>query len=163
MKPAAHFFRAGAGAAVIDARGRVLALERSDIPGAWQLPQGGLKGSESPLQAAFRELKEETGIGKSHLEFLDSYPWPLAYELPARAWSTKTGRGQVGHWFLFRFDGLEGAITLTHSPEFIAWKWTTFDRLVAQSVAFRKHVYLQLQDRFRPYLARALRANPGDR
>jgi putative (di)nucleoside polyphosphate hydrolase len=163
MKSPAHFFRAGAGAAIIDARGRVLAMERSDIPGAWQLPQGGLKGSESPMQAAFREVKEETGIGRSDLELLDSYPWPLAYELPASAWSTRTGRGQVGHWFLFRFCGLETAIVLEHSSEFASWKWTTFDRLVAQSVDFRKHVYRQLQDRFRPYLRGTLSKIPERR
>ncbi len=39
-----EYFRAGAGAVVINREGLVLALERADIPGAWQLPQGGLAG-----------------------------------------------------------------------------------------------------------------------
>ena len=47
-----EYFRAGAGAVVINDRGLVLALERADIPGAWQLPQGGLDAGEEPLDAA---------------------------------------------------------------------------------------------------------------
>ena len=64
MKSPAQYFRAGVGAAIVNRGGLVLALERADIPGAWQLPQGGLKASESPLQAVFREVKEETGLLK---------------------------------------------------------------------------------------------------
>lgn len=148
MKPPGHFFRAGVGAAIVDPRRRLLALERSDISGAWQLPQGGLKGEESLLQAVFREVKEETGLRRSDLELLDRFPWPLAYELPRGAWSHKTGRGQVGHWFLFRLSRPDVPITLGHSSEFVSWKWTTFDGLIAGSVEFRRHVYLQLRDRF---------------
>jgi len=43
--------------------GRVLAFERADRPGQWQLPQGGLERGETPVEAAWRELGEETGLG----------------------------------------------------------------------------------------------------
>jgi putative (di)nucleoside polyphosphate hydrolase len=152
MKSAAHYFRAGAGAVIVNRRGLVLALERSDAPGAWQLPQGGLKASESPLQAAFREVKEETGIPKRDLDLLDTYPEPLAYELPMKAWSRKTGRGQVGYWFLLRFHGPDEAINLDRSSEFSSWKWISLDRLVMRVAAFRKDVYGKLNERFKPYL-----------
>jgi len=36
-------FRAGVGAIILNTSGQVLALERKDIPGVWQLPQGGLE------------------------------------------------------------------------------------------------------------------------
>ncbi len=47
----AQYFRAGVGAVIINDAGLVLALARTDIPDAWQLPQGGLEADEEPLQA----------------------------------------------------------------------------------------------------------------
>lgn len=157
MKVPAQFFRAGAGAAIINRRGLVLALERADVRGSWQLPQGGLKSSESPLQAMFREVTEETGIAQSDLQLLDTYPEPLAYELPERARSSKTGRGQVGYWFLVRFQGVDDDIDLGNSGEFSSWKWIRFDQLLSQVVEFRRPVYRSLYKRFMPYLAKSPR------
>jgi putative (di)nucleoside polyphosphate hydrolase len=153
VKLPSQYFRAGAGAVIVDRRGLVLALERVDTPGAWQLPQGGLKASESPLQAVFREVEEETGISKRRLVLLDAYPEPLAYELPVDAWAKKTGRGQVGYWFLLRFEGTDEDIDLEPSPESSSWKWMRFERLLGAVVAFRKPVYRRLHERFKPYLA----------
>jgi putative (di)nucleoside polyphosphate hydrolase len=55
-------FRVGVGAVIMNQEGKVLALERRDIPGEWQMPQGGLKVGESPKGAVKREIREETGI-----------------------------------------------------------------------------------------------------
>ena len=57
--PSSHF-RAGVVIVVrrIDTQ-QVLAFERADSPGTWQLPQGGLKLGERPLQGALRELMED--------------------------------------------------------------------------------------------------------
>ena len=137
---------------IVDRRGLVLVLERADTPGAWQLPQGGLRASESPLQAAFREVEEETGIRKRALALLDVYPEPLAYELPVAVWSKKTGRGQVGYWFLLRFEGTDDDIDLEQSPESSSWKWMPFERLLGSVVAFRKPVYRRLHKRFKSHL-----------
>lgn len=145
---------------IVDRRGLVLALERADAPRAWQLPQGGLKPSESPLQAVFREIAEETGIRKRDLHLLDVYPEPLAYELPANLWSKKTGRGQVGYWFLLRFTGSDGAVNLERSSESSTWKWMRFERLVRAVVDFRKPVYRRLHARFKPHLAAGARRRP---
>jgi putative (di)nucleoside polyphosphate hydrolase len=153
VKSPSQYFRAGAGAVIIDRRGLVLALERSDTPAAWQLPQGGLKPSERPLDAVFREVKEETGISKHDLDVVDAYPEPLAYELPDDAWSKKTGRGQVGYWFLLRFSGTDDAIDLQDASEFSSWQWIPFERLVTAVVEFRKHVYRRLNERFDVHLA----------
>ena len=95
MKRPARYFRAGAAAVISDAAGRVLALERADIPGAWQFPQGGLEDDETPVEAVFREIAEETGLSKDALTLVAHYPGLLAYELPRRAQSPKTGMGQV--------------------------------------------------------------------
>jgi putative (di)nucleoside polyphosphate hydrolase len=154
MKSPGQYFRAGVGAVILNTEGLVLALARSDIPNAWQMPQGGLKPSESPLEGVFREVREETGILKMELEVVDTYPEPLAYELPEELWSEKTGRGQVGYWFLLRFHGNDAAIDLTTSSEFSAWKWLHFDHLLAYVVDFRKPVYQHLHERFRRHFAK---------
>lgn len=153
MKTPVEYFRAGAGAVVINERGLVLALERADIPGAWQLPQGGLDAGEEPLQAALRETEEETGIPVKSLELLDTYPEPLAYELPPAARSPRTGRGQTQYWFLFRYSGSDEVIDALSGGEFRSWTWLPFDGLVETVADFRKPLYRRLAERFRSYLA----------
>jgi putative (di)nucleoside polyphosphate hydrolase len=148
-----QFFRAGAGGIVLNGRGLVLALERLDIPGAWQFPQGGLKRDEDPLQAAFREIAEETAIPHADLELVASFPEPLVYELPAAARNRKTGRGQVQYWFLFRFHGNNSSIDVQSGGEFRSWTWTPFAALLRQVAEFRRPVYQRLADHFREHIA----------
>lgn len=69
-----NVFRASAGAVIINSEGYVLAFERLEIPGAWQLPQGGINVDEEPLDAVKRELFEEARIGADKLQFLGEYP-----------------------------------------------------------------------------------------
>jgi putative (di)nucleoside polyphosphate hydrolase len=139
---------------IINDQGLVLALERADVPGAWQLPQGGLEASEETLQAALREVCEETGIPEGGLELLEALPEPLAYELPAGARSEKTGRGQVQYWFLFRFRGNDERIALKGGGEFRAWNWMPVDHLLSLVVEFRKPVYRHLAERFQRHLSK---------
>src|SRR5688572_23552754 len=101
MKRPARYFRAGVGAVITDGNGRILALERSDFRGAWQLPQGGLKRGESALKGVIREIEEETGLRARALKLLRRYPELLVYELPVNVQSKKTGMGQVQQWFFF--------------------------------------------------------------
>jgi putative (di)nucleoside polyphosphate hydrolase len=122
-------FRAGVGAVILSQKGKLLALERRDIEGAWQLPQGGLKKGEEPSQAVYRELKEETGLNENEIEFLARASHLLAYELPLALRSEKTGRGQVHYWYLFAFKGDEQRITLGDKKEFRAWRWLSWDEL----------------------------------
>jgi putative (di)nucleoside polyphosphate hydrolase len=146
------FFRAGAGAVILNGRGQVLAFERKDVAGAWQLPQGGLEPGECPLEAAFREIDEETGIKKDALRVLSSEPVLLHYELPPKDRTEKTGRGQVHYWFLFSYNGPDTDITLGEKKEFNDWKWTTLEHLAAEVVAFKRSVYEELLKRWAPEL-----------
>lgn len=51
---------------LLDAEGRVLLQERDEHPvidpEKWGLPGGHIEPDESPLEAAYRELEEETGV-----------------------------------------------------------------------------------------------------
>lgn len=154
MKKPAEYFRAGAGALIINGKGLALALERAGIAGAWQLPQGGLKKGEEPIDAAYREIAEETGITEHDLDLLKGAPELLAYELPAEARSEKTGRGQVQYWFLFRFRGKESAIDVDPGGEFRAWQWLSISDLLELTVEFRRPVYRRLAEMFVENLAR---------
>lgn len=55
-----------ASVALIDARGRILFQERDEHPAVdperWGFPGGGIEPGETALQAAHRELEEETGV-----------------------------------------------------------------------------------------------------
>jgi putative (di)nucleoside polyphosphate hydrolase len=151
MAPA-QFFRAGAGAVILNQQGLVLSLERADFPGAWQLPQGGLDRQEEPLAAALRETAEETGILARDLELLDRYPEPLAYELPPEFRTASTGRGQVQYWFLFRLAGNDDAIDVLSGGEFLTWRWRPFAELLDMVADFRRPLYRRLAVRFRKHL-----------
>jgi putative (di)nucleoside polyphosphate hydrolase len=149
MKKPTRYFRAGAGAVLTDKHGRVLVFERADIHGAWQFPQGGLEDGEEPIDAVCREIREETGIARSALVFLDRYPGLLAYELPRHAQSVKTGLGQVQYWFLFKVkDPVVSHVILPSHSEFRDVAWVSFNRAVARVVKFKKPLYRQLQKQF---------------
>ncbi len=151
MAKPAQYFRAGAGAIIVNANGQVLAIERADVAGAWQLPQGGLETSEEPLRAAYREIAEETGIRENDLEFLKACSELLVYELPLEARSKKTGRGQVLYWFLFEFRG-DPQLAAIRNRESRGWRWMPFRRVIAGVTSFRKPMYKRLEREFGKYL-----------
>jgi putative (di)nucleoside polyphosphate hydrolase len=149
-----NVFRASAGAIIINGDGKVLALERLHIKGAWQMPQGGLKENEEPLDAALREVHEETGLAATDLELVAEYPEWLAYELPRDLQSGKYGRGQVQKWFLFRLTSSEDRISLDQDDgqEFSSWKWATLRELATVTAPFRQRIYERLASGFSQYL-----------
>lgn len=142
------FFRANAGILVMDALGRVLAVERADIPGSWQLPQGGIDAGETPVQAAYRELQEETGLTPGEVELLGEVPGWLVYELPPEFRRKKTGWGQAQKWFCFRHlpaakSGWKVGL-LPEGGENRALGWKDLAALAETVPSFRKPVYLAL-------------------
>ncbi len=133
---------------ILDGHGRVLAFERSAIPGAWQLPQGGIEGDEAPVDALWRELREETGLTSEHVELIGEVAEWLGYELPPDARSEKTGRGQVHKWFVLRVrdEHLSLGFDATPEVEFRAWRWMVLAELAQQVASFRQPVYRRLAE-----------------
>jgi len=119
----------------------------------WQMPQGGIDAGETPIQAALRELYEETGTDKAEL-LAESQQW-LCYDLPdtARAGWRRHFRGQRQKWFAMRFIGIDIDIDLNrHKAEFDRWKWVDAAELPGIVVDFKRPVYEALLDEFRDLL-----------
>ena len=131
-------FRAGVIIAVI--RGvEVMAFERVDVEGAWQLPQGGIDEGESPLEAAWRELAEETGLGPTDVRLAGEYDEWTVYELPPAA-RRGSRLGQAHRWFAFEV----ARVDVTPTPdgvEFGAWRWMSIAALVDEVAEFRRPGY----------------------
>lgn len=127
------------------ADGCVLVFERTDKPGQWQLPQGGLDAGEEPTEASLRELQEETGITPELVELVAEHPDWLAYELPPDRRRSKTGRGQVQKWFLYRFLGADADIDLSppkgERQEFSAFRWVPLSDLLEEVWEVRRPIY----------------------
>jgi putative (di)nucleoside polyphosphate hydrolase len=149
--PAAGAYRRGVGIMLLNRDNRVFVGRRIDrAEEAWQMPQGGIDAGETPRQAAFRELKEETGIDRADL-LAESAGW-LRYDLPGalrgRLWHGRY-RGQQQKWFAMRFTGEDRDIDLaTHHAEFNAWQWVPHDRLDALIVPFKRALYRDIVREF---------------
>lgn len=141
------FFRAGV---VIVVRHpdleHVMAFERLEPRGAWQLPQGGMNEGELPIDAAWRELMEETGLGPDHVDVLAEYPDWVAYEWPEELRQVKNRRdrlGQVQRWFLFNATSPDIEPT-PDGREFVDWKWVTPGWLIDHVPPFRHEAYIRV-------------------
>ncbi len=114
----------------------------------WQFPQGGMNTDETPLEAMYRELTEETGLAAEHVEVLASTPGWLRYRLPRRC--VRYGErpvcvGQKQVWFLLRLLADDSAVRLdlTESPEFTEFRWVDFWYPLQHVVSFKRDVYQQ--------------------
>jgi len=112
------------------------------------MPQGGIDKGENPLEAAFRELKEETSIKNVKLiqEVNDEIVYLLPDSLLGIIWKGKF-KGQTQKWFIMRFIGQDNEINLrTNNPEFLEWKWVNIESITDKVVDFKLHVYERIKE-----------------
>ncbi|MFO0500348.1 MAG: RNA pyrophosphohydrolase [Pseudomonadota bacterium] len=144
--------RRNVGVVVKNREGKVLAGLRTHASGdkAWQLPQGGIEGREKPATAAYRELREETGLDPRAVKLLREHEGWIDYLLPPTMAAGRKFNGQTQKWYLFEYleQGLPD-ITKATDKEFEQLAWVEMDWLIAHVIEFRKPVYKRVKSLFR--------------
>ena len=141
--------RKGVGVVLLNNNNKVFVAKRIDNPNDfWQMPQGGIDKDENPLDAAFRELKEETSIKNVKLiqEIQDEISYNLPENLLGIIWKGKY-KGQIQKWYIMKFLGDDSEINLkTKRPEFLEWKWIDIKNITDKVVDFKLHVYEKIKE-----------------
>jgi len=112
------------------------------------MPQGGVDKNENFLEAAKRELKEETGI--KSVKLIKELDKLLIYHLPknllGKIWKGKY-KGQKQKWYIMKFLGENDEINInTKTPEFLDWKWIEPKILPEVAVKFKVSIYEKIRE-----------------
>lgn len=149
-------YRPNVGIILVNAEDRVFWARRVGQQ-AWQFPQGGIRCEESPLEAMFRELREETGLLPEHVRLLGCTRDWLRYRLPSnlvRKRAFPVCIGQKQKWFLLRMLVPDQTVRLDHGhrPEFDDWRWVDYWQPLSEVVSFKRDVYDSALNELAPLL-----------
>jgi bis(5'-nucleosidyl)-tetraphosphatase len=90
--------------------------------GHWDFPKGGIEEGESELEAAKREIREETGI--QEVEFVEGFRRIISY--------TYTSNGDVVVKSVVFFLAMTNSFQVVLSREHKAYAWLRFDDALEQ-------------------------------
>jgi len=140
-------YRPNVAAIIRSSDNKILVGERSDVPGCWQFPQGGIKPRETPEQALERELLEEVGLTSGAYRIIErKEPYRYLFDKGR----TKEGfHGQEQIYFLVELlPGFEPKHE-TSDPEFRALNWIVPSEFNIEWVPpFKREVYRQVLSLF---------------
>jgi putative (di)nucleoside polyphosphate hydrolase len=157
-------YRPGVGLMIINKNKEVFVGRRIDSKyGAWQMPQGGIDEGETAVEAALREMLEETGNNNVKI-LAESANW-FYYDVPfvaaQRLWGGKY-RGQKQKWFLMEFLGEDEDFDIdTEHPEFSEWRWVDLETLPDIIVYFKRSLYMEVLKEFRSLIEQVSYTNLG--
>ncbi|VAV86651.1 Adenosine (5')-pentaphospho-(5'')-adenosine pyrophosphohydrolase [hydrothermal vent metagenome] len=148
--------RPNAAIVLFNQQGQVFVGRRAGETGkhCWQFPQGGIDAGEKPLAAAYRELKEETGIKRKHVQLLGKIKGWLPYDFPDDINIARNKRkrwdGQKQKWFAMRFSGKKKHIKLDkHLPvEFDKWAWVDLADTPQMTIKWKRESYRIVVEEF---------------
>lgn len=158
-------YRLNVGIVLLNAQGQVFWARRVQRDG-WQFPQGGMNTDETPDEAMYRELEEETGLRCDQVEVLGATHGWLRYRLPhryVRRGQRPTCIGQKQVWFLLRMLDRDSAFRLDTyaTPEFDVWRWVDFWYPAEHVVDFKREVYRRALRYFAPLVETACSVEVG--
>ena len=143
----AEGFRANVGIILANGNGKLLLGGRVGRKG-WQFPQGGIFVGEDPVDAMYRELREEIGLQRDDVELLGVTQDWIRYRLPGkyiRRNSVPLCIGQKQRWFMLRLVCSDENLRfdLGEEPEFDRVRWVDYWRPVNEVIYFKRRVYAQ--------------------
>lgn len=119
--------RDAAGGIIVGKDGRIVLVWQN--ANSWSFPKGGVDEGETPLQTAWREVKEETGLSAPELELvgeLGSYTrYPIGRDGTGENRETPPGTRTL---YLFKTGQVE---LEPQEPDVTAAKWLTVDEALA--------------------------------
>ncbi|QQS16336.1 MAG: RNA pyrophosphohydrolase [Neisseriales bacterium] len=138
-------YRHNVGMIIVNQHNQVFWAKRAG-QNVWQFPQGGIQHGESPKEAMYRELFEETGLLPAHVNVLGQTQNWIRYDIPAHLLKPLYRflyRGQQQIWFLMRLIVEDSFITLDASApsEFDKWCWLDYWKPTQEVVNFKQAVY----------------------
>lgn len=148
-------YRRGVGIMIVNKDKKVFVGKRIDCKNnSWQMPQGGIDGDETVLEAGIREMYEETNIKNADI-ISETRGW-LYYDIPefliGKLWGGRY-RGQKQKWILAKFYGNDAEIDITkNNREFKLWKWVNIDDLPNMVISFKKQIYSSVICDFHPLI-----------
>ncbi len=152
-------YRSNVGIVLANAEGKVLWAKRVGQD-AWQFPQGGMRASESPEEALYRELYEEVGLIPQQVQIIGRTKGWLRYKVPKRFLRDNASSfiGQKQKWFLLKMLAHDEHVSLLQSklPEFERWQWVSYWYPLGKIVSFKQDVYRHALKELAPYLPRCL-------
>lgn len=100
--------------AIIEQDGKILMLDRKNIPLGWACPAGHIEAGEAPEETLIREIKEETDLNVKKYKLLIHEFVPFG----------TCRRGFTGHdWSVYEVVDWQGEIKLNHEEhKAIGWK-----------------------------------------
>lgn len=134
-------YRFGVIGVFINEEKKLLVCERSDHPGVWQFPQGGIEPGEGALEAFYREMKEE--LGTSKFQIIREGKRQVTYRFPEHIKTkiTKKYCGQSHQWFLACFNEGKGPKVEKADGEFRDFTWKTPKEVLELIVDWKKKAY----------------------
>ena len=161
-------YRRNVGIILMNKDGLVLAGRRTKAgqDGTLQMPQGGVGRTEKPIQAARRELFEETGVNEA--VFLKESANEYSYLFPkwVRKQRSQSGMhryiGQSQKWFLFIYTGkdIEADLKKRQDKELTDFEWVDIRILPEKVIPFKRDVYTAVVNEFGDYIKKIVGCLP---
>ena len=113
-----------AGGIIRNKKGEVLLVEQEDL--VWSLPKGHLEGTETPFEAAIREIKEETSL--TRVNMICELGHYSRYKI-ARGGGDDLSERKTIYYFLFETDVED---VRPEDPAILSAKWFKPEDVIAQ-------------------------------